>query len=88
MVIIKVTSTTGDWRIFDTARDPYNKADAILYPSAANAEGTEGFGDILSNGFKIRSSSNSYNGSGDMYCYIAFAEFPFVSSNGKAGVAR
>ena len=88
MIIVKVTDTTGDWRIFDTTRDTYNVADAIVYPSAANAEGTETFADFLSNGFKIRSSSNSYNGSGNKYVYAAFAEAPFVNSNGVPCNAR
>ena len=88
MILLKVTDITGDWRIFDTTRDTYNVADAIIYPSAANAEGTETFADFLSNGFKIRSSSDSYNGSGNTYIYAAFAEQPFVNSNGVPCNAR
>ena len=88
MILMKVTDTTGDWRIFDTTRDTYNVADAIVYPSTNTAEGTETFADFLSNGFKIRSSSNSYNGSGNKYVYAAFAEQPFVNSNGVPCNAR
>ena len=88
MILVKVTDITGDYRIFDTKRDTYNVADAILYPSTNTAEGTETFADILSNGFKIRSSSNSYNGSGNTYIYMAWAEAPFVNSNGVPCNAR
>ena len=88
MIIVKVTDTVGDWRIFDTTRDTYNVADAIIYPSVPNAEGTETFADFLSNGFKVRSSSDSYNGDGNAYIYMAFAESPFVTSGGVPCTAR
>ena len=89
MIIFKITSSTGDWRIFDNKRDTFNVADAILYPSdASNAEGTEISADFLSNGFKIRSSSSSYNTSGGTYIYMAFAEEPLVSSNNIPATAR
>ena len=38
------------------------------------------------NGFKIKGTSTEINHS--TMIYMAFAEFPFVSSNSKAGVAR
>jgi len=88
MIIVKVTDTVGDWRIFDTTRDTYNVADAIIYPSVTNAEGTETFADFLSNGFKTRSSSAAYNGDGNAYIYMAFAESPFVTSGGVPCTAR
>jgi len=88
MIIVKVTDTVGDWRIFDTTRDTYNVADAIIYPSVNNAEGTETFADFLSNGFKTRSSSAAYNGDGNAYIYMAFAESPFVTSGGVPCTAR
>jgi len=33
--------------------------------------------DLLSNGFKLRTTSSNYNGSGNTYIYMAFAENPF-----------
>ena len=59
-----------------------------MYPNLTNSEGVSSIIDILSNGFKIRSSSSEFNGAGVNNYWIAFAEFPFVSSNSKAGVAR
>ena len=44
--------------------------------------------DILSNGFKLRTSSTDTNVSGNTYVYIAFAENPFVTSTGIMGTAR
>jgi hypothetical protein len=72
-------SVTYGWQIYDTARSPYNTA---LLPglwadtSAAEAADTYGI-DLLSNGFKLRSSGVNQNGSGDTYIYAAFAENPF-----------
>ena len=43
--------------------------------------------DFLSNGFKCRTSNGDTNGSGS-YIYMAWAEQPFVSSNGIPANAR
>jgi hypothetical protein len=37
--------------------------------------------DLLSNGFKIRTTSLLLNGSGNTYIYMAFAEQPLVGDN-------
>ncbi len=44
--------------------------------------------DFLSNGVKIRSSAAQLNGSGQTLIYMAFAESPFVNSNGIPNNAR
>ena len=81
-VMIKNASATGDWFIYDTARNTYNVADNRLKPNLSDAEGTGGsFGpDILSNGFKMRSSFGEMNGSGNTIIYMAFAENPFKNA--------
>ena len=82
-VLIKVTSTTENWTIFDTARDTFNFSRYRLHPSLINEEGvgTEAAGniaiDILSNGFKLRNTSTNINGSAQSYIFAAFAESPF-----------
>ena len=58
-----------------------------LKAGANNAEedpsGGENSRDFLSNGFKCRASNTAdVNGSGDTMIYMAFAESPFVNSNG------
>lgn len=75
--MIKVSSTTGNWRILDTSRDTYNVESAELYPNLANAETTFASLDGLSNGFKIRNTDVAYNNNGSNYIYAAFAENPF-----------
>jgi hypothetical protein len=44
--------------------------------------------DFLSNGFKFRTSDSNVNTSGETYIYMAFAEAPFVNSNGVPCNAR
>ena len=81
-VLFKRTDTTGDWVIEDTARSTYNLVDARLFPYLADAEVSNGNGNIdyLSNGFKLRNSAASMNASGGTYIYACFAENPFKNS--------
>ena len=87
-VILKITNSTNNWHMYDNKRDTYNVADAVLYPNTSGAEGTDTTADFLSNGFKLRTSINFANGSGDSYIYMAFAENPFVTSGGIPTTAR
>ena len=82
-ILIKVSSTTGNWRILDTARSPSNVESLELYPSLANAESSFAILDGLSNGFKIRNSDVNYNNSGSTYIYAAFAENPLKYANAR-----
>ena len=77
-VMIKRTdsSTNGDWRMMDSTRDTYNVSQYTLYANLSLAEDTVAIQDFLSNGFKLRTTTNGYNGSGSTYIYMAFAEFP------------
>jgi hypothetical protein len=55
-----------------------------LWADTSAAEGTGNYTfDLLSNGFKLRSSGVNENNSGDTYIYAAFAEAPFKFSNAK-----
>jgi hypothetical protein len=80
-VMIKMTSSTGDWYIYDSSRDPYNATQQGLLPNSSAAETTyTGWGDFLSNGFKIRRTDAAWNSSGGTYIYAAFAENPFKNA--------
>jgi len=59
-----------------------------LYPNTTGAEGTAAWIDILSNGFKPITTHDTVNKTGHSYIYMAFAEFPIVSSNDVPTVAR
>ena len=71
---------TTSWFMFDTSRAPYNLVLPELYANLSAAEGTDGKLDILSNGFKIRTTSSTANSSSIQYIYMAFAENPFKNA--------
>ena len=82
------TGGTGSWCPYDSAREPANVMDQELFLEDTAAEGSFTQMDILSNGFKMRTTSSAGNGSGQTYIYMAFAEAPFVNSNGVPCNAR
>ncbi len=75
-LLVKRTSSTGNWNLFDTSRSDSNLVNKYLLPNDPGAEFTFSFGDILSNGFKLRDTSADWNASGATYVYAAFAEAP------------
>ncbi len=80
-VMLKRTDTSGfSWCLHDTARDPENPNDLLLYAEASSAEAAANFVDMLSNGFKIRNLGGGWNASGGTYIFMAFAETPFRNS--------
>ena len=88
-VIVKNADALENWIIFDNKRPGRNLTDALLKPNLSNAESTSGVKfDLLSNGFKARVSDAEGNSSGDDFIYMAFAEAPFVNSEGVPGNAR
>ena len=82
-------SGSSNWEITDNKRAGYNSANARLLANTNGAEDTGPRIDILSNGFKHRSSGNpESNKSGEVYIFMCFAESPFVSSTGVPATAR
>ena len=81
-LIMKASSATGNWFIFDNKRDGFNHQNDYLKANLSDAEVANERVDLLSNGFKFRTSNSGWNGSGTTYIYMAFAENPFVNSNG------
>ena len=87
-LILKRTDGTQGWLMWDNKRLGYNPDNNHLQPHDNDAFGTADTLDLLSNGFKIRESGAGTNGSGNTYIYTAFAEVPFVNSNGVPCNAR
>ena len=88
-VMCKGTASNREWVMHDNKRDAENVVDGTLYANTNDAEGTgTARMDFLSNGFKLREDGNNWNASGETYVYLAFAEAPFVNSNGVPGNAR
>ena len=90
-VMIKNVDTSATaWVIQDSKRSGSsggNPANKRLRANANNAEETDSPVDLLSNGFKIR-STGSFTSDANTYIYMAFAESPFVSSTGIPTTAR
>jgi len=83
-LLMKVTNTSSDWHIVDSARDVDNVIQNTIDPNENSVEGSgSNRFDFTSNGFKLRQTSGSYNGNGSTYIYMAFAETPFKYSNAR-----
>jgi hypothetical protein len=80
-ILTKSTSAARFWFVTDTSRDTYNVCNLPLFPNDSQGEtaGTTDF-DILSNGFKARTTNAAVNGNGETIIYMAFAENPFKYS--------
>ena len=87
---VKASSRTGSWCIHDNKRPGYNPENYPLFAEDAGAQDTsDDRMDLLSNGFKMRDGdATSFNESGATYIYAAFAEAPFVNSEGVPCNAR
>mgnify|MGYP003665167147 CR=1 FL=1 len=85
-VMVKLVSAAGeDWFICDNKREGYNAENNRLLPNLNSAESTDSPIDILSNGFKARTSGANVN-AGEDYLYMAFAENPFVATSGTSAL--
>ena len=83
-VMIKMSSGSNSWVIYDNKRSPINLVDKRLRAQGSFAEDTHNGVDFLSNGFKTRNaSSTSTNQNGATYIYFAFAEAPFKNSRAR-----
>ena len=87
-VMMKNYSVGASWHMVDNKRLDYNPTTKVLYANLNNAEGTEDRVDLLSNGFKLRTTNTEVNGNGYNIIYMAFAENPFVTSTGIPTTAR
>lgn len=86
-VMIKATSGTENWQMYDNKRLGYNVDNNMLRANLSNAEQTDDDIDILSNGFKLRRNSGAFNNSGSTYIYIAIGQ-SLVGSNNVPCTAR
>jgi len=84
-VMVKATSRTGRWRIWDVKRNTFNVMDKRVSAESSDAEhtGSTEYIDFLSNGFKAKSSESQFNGNGETIIYLAFAESPFKNARAR-----
>ena len=83
-VLIKKSGASGtSWVMFDNKRNTYNERSIILQANDTGAEETSTNRiDFCSNGFKLRGTWTVINADSARYMYMAFADAPFVNSNG------
>ena len=89
-ILIKSLDVAENWFLMDNKRDGYNLTNKYILAGNTAAESTTGgYGniDLLSNGFKLRTSYQAINYTGE-FAYLAFAENPFVTSTGIPTTAR
>ena len=76
-----------NWIVVDEQRPGYNPTGNYLYWNLSNTEGGTGATDeyinLLSNGFKLRTTGASANSSGVIYLYAAWASHPFKYNNAR-----
>lgn len=86
-VIIKRYNGTKDWFVWDAATSPRNPTDAYGRPNASTAWGSYSWLDLVSNGIKIRNTSDGASGNGDQYVYWACGQ-SLVGTNNVVANAR
>tara|TARA_R100001594_G_scaffold137472_1_gene180552 strand:- start:44 stop:1054 length:1011 start_codon:yes stop_codon:yes gene_type:complete len=92
LMVKRAVGGTGNWMVVDNKRPGYNHGSYYKYDFKINNTDAErttvASADFFSNGFKVRTDSTDWNVDGDTYIYIAFANSPFVNSNGVPCNAR
>ena len=89
-LIAKETGATRNWTMADSLSQTAGNGGVTnsFQPNTNAAKDANERMDWLSNGFKLRTTSTTWNTSGGTYIYIAFAEHPFLSSKGVPVTAR
>jgi len=82
-VLLKEAGNTRNWVISYDDATYYNGVTQSLFPNITQAEDANARLDFLSDGFKLRTTSTSWNNSSGTFIYIAFADQPFKFSNAR-----
>jgi hypothetical protein len=83
-VIIKRTDNISEWAVYDLKRPGFNPNYQLrANDSSAENSNSAVFIDLVSNGFKIRTSDAAQNASGGTYVYAAFSSNPFKYALGR-----
>ena len=85
-ILAKKNGSGNSWSLIDTKRPGYNETNLYLLPNTTAADQSTAV-DILSNGFKVRTTGGNQNHAASYY-YAAFAEAPIVGSNNVTSRAR
>jgi hypothetical protein len=82
-VMVKPIDGTGDWQMLDSKREGINPNQHRLFANLSDQEYANSVYniDVLSNGFKLRTSASYLNS--NTIIYMAFAEYPFKFTNAR-----
>jgi len=82
-IIIKRTDSADDWKMVSKKVEVHNPMNQSVKANTNAAEAAESDHalDLLSNGFKFRENNAAFNAAGT-YVYMAWAQEPFVTSEG------
>lgn len=83
-VLIKRGEPSGDWMMFDSARNPEVGVDGYLEAGTTEKELIAETIELLSTGFKVITFIDQVNAENSPYFYFAIAELPFGSNGGIA----
>jgi len=86
-VMVKKTTGSEHWNIYDNKRGPSKALSANLVNAERALDDSPAM-ELLSNGFKIRTSDNNLNDSGENFVFFAFAAEPLVTSTGIPATAK
>jgi len=83
MLFIKRLDSAANWQVRDTARRTFNVHNVTLNwdSNTTETQNSNHNMDILSNGFKLRTTLGDYNTSGGDYIYGAWGDVPFKYNN-------
>ena len=87
-IMIKPMDNVSSWSWHDVVRSPHNESQEYLWYNSSNVQGTRAAFDIVSNGFKIRTTDNDYNYNSGYMLYYAVADMPLVATNDVFALAR
>jgi len=76
-VLYRRIGVVASWAMFDSVRQTYNTIGPFLHPNLTNVEGSTGYFDFLSNGFKRHTAGAA----GAVIVYLAFGQTAFPYAN-------
>ena len=69
--MIKMWNGDDSWFMYDNKRSPFNVKGKYLVANGSGTDSNADAFDFLSNGFKLRTSTSSFNGNGAKFIYMA-----------------
>ena len=85
-ILMKRNTAGSSWSLIDNKIPRYNETDKYIITDTSAAEQSTAV-DILSHGFKLRTTGGNQNASATYY-FVAFADMPMVGSNNIPALAR